>query len=126
LSTLEAFLGGSGGGLFAYILAFVLPEIQRVLKEEAEGISYLKYTKRRWIAATAMAIVFIAGGGAIAVLFAAKTWRAATFYGITWEVIARGLLNAGAAGAMYQQKLARKPATQPLPTTPQPRRRSGA
>lgn len=103
--------GCAGGGL-AYIMAFVLPELRKVAEEdEDQTIPLSRFGKRRVRAFIGLVFIYVVVAGFVAAVYGgpANNAKQSVAFGMSWEVVAKGLgtgVRGGVSGASKAERLA--------------------
>jgi protein-S-isoprenylcysteine O-methyltransferase Ste14 len=89
VSNPEIFGWGCLGGGIAYVLAFVLPELAHLA---TEGEFTTDFSDKRIFGWIGLILVYVLLAGFVAVWQGhEQSWRAAVAYGMSWEVVAKGI-----------------------------------
>lgn len=95
MGTGATFGWGCAGGLFAYVLVFVLPEFRYMAET---GKLRAEFTTIRLVGYIGTLVAYVGLAGGVAVLVGdAQHAKQAIAYGMGWEAVAKGLGAAGAA-----------------------------
>lgn len=87
MSALETFVWGSFGGLVAYLLVFVMPELRSMLQTGVGGVNRVQL-----VAFVLLLVLYPLLGGGLALLVGGATEpKHAIAYGAAWESALKGL-----------------------------------
>jgi hypothetical protein len=88
----RVFSWGCAGGVAAYVLAFVLPRLVEVVEDDEED-EPPPVPRRRVRAFVGLAFVYVVMAGFVAAVWggASSHLKEAVAYGMSWEVVAKGV-----------------------------------